>query len=120
MWAGWLEGLLLPVGLELLEIAPEVGDFLFVLDADKRHLGARDPRHRVDDVILEAGLAPGDLGLLVGLAVVVTVDGAGLAPVEAVQDRTDLVLGVLADRMAGQAFAERLSLAGGSASRATT
>jgi len=57
-------------------------------------------------VFLEGGLVPDDAGILVGVAVVEPLGGAGLAPVDTVE--LDLVLGALADGMAGDALLERL------------
>src|SRR5262245_54864358 len=90
--------LLLAVRRELAEVDPQVGNFLFILDAGEGHLGAGYLGHRIDDVVLECRLAPDDLGLLIGLAIIVALDGAGLAAFKPVQHWPDLVLGVLADR----------------------
>src|ERR1700736_1175111 len=96
--------LLAAVGLELAHVGPQVARFLLVLDAREEHLGAGNPGARVLDVFLEGRLAPGDARILVGVAVVVAFGGAGLAAVDAVELRTDLVLRVLADVVAGHAL----------------
>src|SRR6185312_7627662 len=72
---------------------PEIVDLFVVLDAGKNHLGAGNFRLRVLDVFLEQGLIPGDAGILVGVRVIIIRRGAGLAAVESVQLRADLVLG---------------------------
>src|SRR5215216_772467 len=96
------------VGTELLEVGPQIGDFLVVLDPGENHFGAGYLGSRILDVILERILAPGDPRILVGLGISIALDGAGLAALEPVEHRADLVLGIFADRMARQAFPERL------------
>src|SRR5215510_12644722 len=96
------------VSPELLEVGPQIADLLLVLDAGEDHLGAGDLGARVADVFLERVLAPGDAGVLVGLGVIVAINAARMAALEAVEHRADLVLGVRADGMARQAFLERV------------
>src|ERR1700694_5118685 len=91
----------LSVLVVLREKRPEIVDFLLLLDAGECHLGAGNLRLRVLDVFLELGLVPGDAGILVGVRIVVIRRGAGLAAVEPVEFRADLVLGAVADRMTG-------------------
>ena len=100
--------LLLALGVELLEVGPQIGALVFVLDAGEHHLGAGNLGARILDVFVEHGLVPGDAGILVRVGVIVALDGAGLAALEAVEHGADLVLGVRADRMAGQALLERV------------
>src|SRR5687767_13680748 len=88
----------------LLEEGDEVVDALLVLQPGIDHLGARDLGLRVLDVLAEGGLVPGDAGVLVGRGVAVPLDGARLAPEQAVEDRADRVLGGLADLVAGPAL----------------
>src|SRR5260370_924396 len=97
----------LSVLVVLREKRPEVVDLFLVLDAGEGHLGAGNLRLGVLDVLLELGLVPGDAGVLVGVRVGITLSRAGLAAVEPVELRADLVLGAVADRMAGHAFVER-------------
>src|ERR1700761_4115768 len=85
---------------------PEIVDLLFVLDAGEGHLGARNLGFGILDVLLELGLVPGDAGVLVGVRVGVIRRGSGLAAVEPVELRADLVLGAFADGVAGKAFVE--------------
>src|ERR1700676_2993512 len=92
--------LCLAVLVELRNIGPEVVDLFLVLDAGKRHLGAGDLRLGVLDVFLELRLVPGDARILVGVGVGIIRRRAGLAAVEPVQLRADLVLGAFADRVA--------------------
>src|SRR4051812_10139134 len=96
----------------LREEGPEVVGLLLVLDAGEYHLGARNLCSRILDVILERGLVPGQARILVGIGIGIVRRGAGLASVQSIQFRTDLVLGALTDRMTGQALVER-GLAGG-------
>src|SRR5436190_11592293 len=76
--------LLVAGGVELLEIGPQIGALLLVLDAGEHHLGAGNLGARIGDVFLEGVLAPGDAGVPVGLAVIVALDRAGLAPLQPV------------------------------------
>src|ERR1700693_3062002 len=96
----------LAVLVVLRDVGPEIAGFLLVLDAGERHLGSGNLRLRVLDVVLEFGLVPGDAGILVGVGVIVIRRGAGLAAVEPVEFRPDLVLGVFADRVTGEALVE--------------
>src|SRR6266849_10472283 len=98
--------LFIAVGSELLEIAPQIRDFLVALDAGKNHLGARNLGARIFDVFFERFLVPGDAGVLVSVAVAVAFNRAGLTTIEPVKDRPDLVGGVLADAMTRRAFSE--------------
>src|SRR5689334_11539774 len=100
----WL--LLAAVGLELADIGPQVVDLLVVLDAGEEHLGALNHPARILDIFLELGLAPGDARILVGVAVIVAGGRPRLAAVEAVELRTNAVLGALADLVAGHALLE--------------
>src|SRR5258706_8428456 len=107
-WACAARALLdLSVLVVLREERPEIVDFFLVLDAGECHFGAGNLRLRILDVFLELGLVPGDAGILVGVRVGITLSRAGLAAVEPVHLRANLVLGALADRMAGHAFVER-------------
>src|SRR5262249_40881166 len=76
--------LLVAVGPELLEIGPEVGDVLVVLDADEGHPGAGHFLHRGPDIFRERLLAPGDAGRLVGRRIVEAFVAAGRAAVDPV------------------------------------
>src|ERR1700716_3681516 len=104
-------------GLSVLVVlrneGPEIVDLFLVLDAGERHLGAGNLRLRVLDVVLELSLVPGDAGILVGVRIGIMRRGTGLAAVEPVELRADLVLGACADRVAGHAFVERCLAGGG-------
>src|SRR5580704_18837405 len=89
------------VGVELADIGPQIGDLLLVLDAGEDHLSAGYLGPRVLDVVLEFRLAPDDAGILVGVGIGEIGDAAGMPAVDAVELRADLVLCVVADRMAG-------------------
>src|ERR1700730_9386686 len=102
----------LAVLIEGRDVGPEVVGLLLVLDAGQDHLGAGDLSPGVLDVLEELFLVPGDAGILVGVGIGIIRRGAGLAAVEPVELGADLVLGAVADRMAGHAFVER-GLAGG-------
>src|SRR6476469_4452569 len=91
--------LLLSVLVVLREKRPEVAGFLLVLDAGEYHLGTWNLRLGVLDVVLELSLVPGDAGVLVGIGVGITLRRAGVAAVEAVEFRADLVLVAFADRV---------------------
>src|SRR5580698_1290586 len=95
------------VGFELADISPEIVDLLRVLDAGKDHFGAGHHAARILDVFLELRLVPDDAGVLVGVGIIEAVDAAGMAAVKAVQLGADLVLGAIADGVAGQALVER-------------
>jgi hypothetical protein len=43
----------MPIGSELLEIAPQILEFLVILDAGKNHFGAGNLGARILDVLLE-------------------------------------------------------------------
>src|SRR5215470_3335161 len=104
--------LLLAVRPELLEIGPEVGNVLLVLDADECHAGAGHLLHRCLYIFMEHVLVPSDAGPLVGGRVVVALEAAGLATVDAVERRAKLDLGLGADLVAGHAQSPEHLLAG--------
>src|SRR6266481_1627994 len=91
--------LFIAVGCELLEIAPQIRDFLVVLDAGKNHLRARDLGAWISDIFLERFLVPSDAGILVCIGVTEAINSACLSTIEPVKDRSNLVGGVLADAM---------------------
>src|SRR5438445_11540862 len=97
----------LAVLVELRDVGPEVARLFLVLDAGEDNLGAGDLRLGILDVVEELILAPGDAGILVGVGIGIALDGAGLAAIEAVEHGADLVLGAIADRVAGHALVER-------------
>src|ERR1700738_5594787 len=97
----------LSVLVVLREKRPEIVYFFLVLDAREYHLGTGNLRLRILDVVLEFGLAPGDTGILVGVRIGIIRRRAGLAAVQPIELRADLVLGAFADRVAGHAFNER-------------
>src|SRR6202048_5619070 len=97
----------LSVLVVLREKRPQIAGFFLVLDAGEYHLGTGDLRLRGLDVVLEFGLAPGDAGILVGVRIGIIRRRAGLAAVQPIELRADLVLGAFADRVTGHAFVER-------------
>jgi hypothetical protein len=97
----------MPIGSELLEIAPQILEFPVVLDADKNHLGAGNFGARIFDVLFERFLVPGDAGVLVYIAVTVTFNRAGLATIKPVEERANLVGSIFADAVAWGTFSER-------------
>src|SRR5262249_22767392 len=97
----------LAVLVVLRDVSPEGVRLILVLDAGEYHLGAGDFSLGILDVFEEDILVPGDAGILVGVGIGIALDAAGLAAVEAVEHRADLVLGALADGVAGQALVER-------------
>ena len=66
----------------MVEEGDEVLDALLVFQARIDHLGARNFRARILDVFGEGCFIPGDTGILVGVSVVVALDGAGPPPKE--------------------------------------
>src|SRR5271154_2951439 len=108
------------VGVELADIGPQIGDLLLVLDAGEDHLGAGHLGPRILDVVLEFRLVPDDAGILVGVGIGEIGDAAGMPAVDAVELGADLVLRVIADRMARQAFVERNLALGGVLCRCRT
>src|SRR5665213_2076829 len=103
---------LFAVRAELPEIGPQIVDLGLVFDAGEYHLGARNLRSRIFDVLLEIGLVPDNAGFLIGVGIAIVGRGAGMTAVEAVELGADLVFCAFADRMAGEALLEHL-LAGG-------
>src|SRR5262249_30244406 len=101
-----------PISSELLEIGPEVCDVLVVLDADKCHARARHFLHRRADIFGESFLAPGDAGRFIGWGVVVTLEGAALADIDAIGRWGKLDFGVLPNLVAGGAQSLEHLLAG--------
>src|SRR5579862_1486008 len=95
------------VGVELADIGPQVVDLVRFLDAGEDHFGAGHHAPRVLDVFLEFSLIPDDARILVGVGILEVGNAAGMAAVEAVEFGADLVLRVVADRMARQALMER-------------
>src|SRR5262245_25147761 len=100
--------LLLSIGTVLFEIGPEVGGFLFVLDAGKDHLGVRNLGAWVFDVFLESLLVPGDAGIFVGVGIIEIWRCARMTAVNTIEYWPHLVLGAFADGMAGEALLEGL------------
>src|SRR5215467_11368786 len=94
------------INSELLEITPQVCDFLVAPDTRKNHLGTRNLGARIPDIFLECFFVPGDAGVLVCIAVVKALNSASRAAVEAVEDRPNLVGGILTDAMTRGAFSE--------------
>src|SRR5262245_35827508 len=105
--------LLLALRAELLEVGPEVGDVLVVLDADERHAGAGHLLHRRTDILDECIVVPGDAGILVGRGIVESLVGAGLAAVDAVERRPELHFCICSDVVTGRAQSLEHLLAGG-------
>src|SRR5260370_28086517 len=98
--------LFIAVGSELLQVAPQIRDFLVALDAGKNHLGARNLGPRISDVFLERFFVPDDARALICVAVTEAFNSASVAAIKPVQDRSNLVGGVLADAMTRRAFSE--------------
>src|SRR5258706_12108944 len=98
--------LLTAASSELLEVAPQIRDFLVALDTGKDHLGTRDLSPRISDVFLERVFVPGNAGVLVGVAVTEVFNSARLATIKSIEDRSNLIGGVFANAMTGGAFSE--------------
>jgi hypothetical protein len=95
------------VGIELFQVGPKVVDLLIVLDAGESHFRARDFGLRIFDVFLEGRLIPDDARILVGIGILVIRDATGLAAVQAILGRTDLVLRARTDAVADHTLLER-------------
>src|SRR5215813_9770895 len=94
--------LLRAVCAELLEVGPKILDLLRVAHARKCHAGAGNLLHRSADVFLEHSFVPGDPGALHRIRVIVALEGAGFAAVDAVERRPELDLCVGPGVVAGQ------------------
>jgi hypothetical protein len=87
------------LGIELLEVRPQIFGCLLVLDAGKYHFGARNLRFRILDVLLESRFVPYNPGILIGIGITVTWHTTGVAALKAVEfgsysihrTRTDLM-----------------------------
>jgi hypothetical protein len=91
----------------LLDVGPQILDFLLVLDAGKDHLGTGDFGPWVLDVLGKGLFVPDDAGILVGIGITKAGDAAGMAAVEAVEFRSDQVGRAGTDFVADSAFLER-------------
>src|SRR5450432_52599 len=118
-WAVWAGGadpkrlLLFPVGIELLEKRDQVAGLLLVLQSGINHLGTRDFRFRVLDVVAEGSLIPGDARILVRVRIRIAGRAARLAADDAIEDRSNRIFGIVADLMAHLAHAKDLLSGGG-------
>ena len=75
------------VGPELLQIGDHVLGLLVLGQAGEQHLGARDHRLRVLQILRERRLVPDEVRVLVGVGVAIALIGSGLAPDEPGDDR---------------------------------
>src|SRR5436190_15873627 len=107
----WVRSFLLAVEPEFLQIGPKISDVLVVLDADKCHAGARHRLHGGTNIRGEGLLAPCDAGIFIGLGVVVALERAGLAPINAVERRPELGLRFRTNVMTRQAQSPEYLLA---------
>src|SRR6185437_8700697 len=94
----------LAVLVELRDVSPEVVEFALLGDAGEHHFDARYLGLGVLDVFLELRLVPGDTGILHGVRIGVACFGTGLASVQAIEVRPDLVRSARADGMTGHAL----------------
>jgi hypothetical protein len=94
------------IGVELLEISPQIDDLLGVGDAGESHFGTRDFGRRAADIIFEGCLVPDNTRVLIGVGIVEACDGAGVTTVETIELGTDFVRGSGSDGVTGQAFIE--------------
>src|SRR5665213_3174849 len=99
---------LLAVGPELLEIGDDIVNVLFLRQTREDHLGAWNLAARVLQIFLQGRLVPSDAGILVGIAIGVARISTGLAANDAVEHRSNGILGALADLVASPAFEKHL------------
>jgi hypothetical protein len=79
------------LGIELLEVSPNILGLLFILDSGKYHFGAWNSRSRIFDVFLKRLFVPCDAGILIGIGVAVIRRTSRVAAVEAVEFGSDTV-----------------------------
>src|SRR6266700_842460 len=96
------------IGFELLEIGPQVGNLLLVLEAGKGHLGARYLGRRSLNVVLERRLVPSDAGVLHAVRIIIGFERARLSAINCIEHRAQLVHVTLANGMAGQTHSKSL------------
>ena len=75
--------LYIALGIELLEVSPNILGLLFILDSGKYHFGAWNSRSRIFDVFLKRLFVPCDARILIGIGVAVIRRTSGVAAVEA-------------------------------------
>nr|CAJ01647.1 hypothetical protein orf111 [Methylocapsa acidiphila] len=95
------------------EIGDEIVPIRFLRQAGEDHLGAGDHGLGIGEIFVQLRLVPGDAGILVGVGIAIALDRAGLAPDQAIQLRTDEILGAFADLMADLALLVVNRFAGG-------
>jgi hypothetical protein len=81
-----------PVGLELLEVGPNVCDVLVVLDSHECHSCARHLLHRRANIFVESLFVPGNAGRFVDRGVAETFDVPALRPSIALRGGPSLIL----------------------------
>src|ERR1700743_2096598 len=96
------------VGPKLLEIGNDIVNVLILRQTRENHLGAGNLGARVFQIFLQGRVVPGEAGVLVGIAIGVVWWGAGLAANDAVEHRSNGILGRLANLVAGPAFEKYL------------
>src|SRR5215469_3235606 len=98
--------LTIAVRVELADVSPQVLLLFLVLNAREDHFCARHFSRRIFDVVLERLFIPHDARTLVCIGIVEICRRAGLAAVETIEFRADLVLSARTDRVTGQADIE--------------
>src|SRR6516225_8238497 len=94
------------LGVVLLDVCPQVLNFLFVLDAGEDHLGAGNLGSGILDIIGEGFLVPHDARILVGVGIIESGSAGGMPAVETVELGTDQIGRAWPDLVADRAFLE--------------
>jgi hypothetical protein len=95
------------LGIELLEVCPQVLGRLFVLDPSEYHFCAGDLRSRIPDIILKSLLIPHDPRILIGIGIAVVRHTTGVPAVKGVEFGPDTILCVRTDFVTGRALLEQ-------------
>ena len=90
------------VSVKLADVSPQIFGLLLVLNPGEDHFCARHFSCGIFDVLLERLFIPHNARALVSIGIVEICHRAGLAAVEAIEFRADIVLCAGTDRVTGQ------------------
>jgi hypothetical protein len=96
--------LYIALGIELLQICPQILCLLFVLDTGKYHFGARDFCLRILDIFLESLFAR----FLIGIGIAIIQRTSGVTAIEAIEFGSDTVRCARPDFVTRRALEPRL------------